>query len=78
MLISNNNYQPANITVSPGTHVVWFNVGGNHTVTSDDAVFDSGTVGRNETYGRTFNAAGTFEYHCTIHGPDMSGAITVQ
>ena len=30
------------------------------------------------TFSRTFTAAGTYKYHCTIHGSAMSGQVVVQ
>lgn len=39
---------------------------------------DSGTLGLNGVYAHTFANAGTFGYHCTIHGAAvMSGSVTV-
>jgi plastocyanin len=30
------------------------------------------------SFNRTFASAGTFKYHCLIHGSYMSGQVTVQ
>ena len=43
--------------------------------------FDDGTTSPTQdqgTYTRTFGAAGTYNYHCSIHGAAMAGTITVQ
>jgi plastocyanin len=48
----------------------------NHTVTSVSNLFDSGPIPPNGTYTRTFTAAGTYSYYCSIH-PDMMGTIKV-
>ena len=76
--VMDNSFDPATITVAVGATVTWtwsgysahnvtFNTGG---VTSGDRTSGS--------YARTFNAAGTYPYHCSIHGAAMSGTITVQ
>lgn len=47
-----------------------------HTVTSDTGVFDSGNMAVNALFLWTPTAAGTYNYHCTIH-PSMTGTLTV-
>ncbi len=77
---------PTNI--SPGTTVVWTQVGfAPHTVTECDPAFsicpptggfDSGTLfTTGATFSQTFNAAGVFEYRCNIHPQAMRGVINV-
>lgn len=77
--ISNMQFSPDNITVKKGTTVTWTNNDGiPHTVTeSDDQSGPSSpTLSSGQTYSFTFNTAGTFKYHCTIH-PGMTGTVTV-
>lgn len=70
-------FSPANMTVAPGTTVTWVNNGqAPHTSTADDGTWDSGTLQPGESFSFTFNQAGTYIYHCTIH-PNMTGTITV-
>jgi plastocyanin len=70
-------FNPATTMVKAGTTVTWTNTAGqDHTVTADDASFDSGHVAAGTTFSHTFAAAGTFSYHCTIHA-QMTGTITV-
>src|SRR5215208_106034 len=70
-------FSPANMTVAPGTTVTWVNNGqAPHTSTADDGAWDSGTLQPGESFSFTFDQAGTYTYHCSIH-PDMTGAITV-
>ena len=38
---------------------------------------NSGNIGGGGVFPHTFNTAGTFNYHCTIHGLGMAGAVTV-
>jgi plastocyanin len=75
--VLDNRFDPTATTVTPGTTVTW-TWGGrvDHNVTFDDgAASGSKSTGN---YQRTFNTAGTFSYHCTIHGAAMSGTITVK
>ncbi|HXV71597.1 MAG TPA: plastocyanin/azurin family copper-binding protein [Acidimicrobiia bacterium] len=48
-----------------------------HTWTSEDDVFDSGSLGQGESFQFTFDEAGEYTFVCTIH-PGMSGSITVE
>ena len=70
-------FQPASVSVAKGTTVTWTNTGATaHTVTADDASFDSGNVDVGKTFSTTANTAGTIAYHCTIH-PQMKATIVV-
>ena len=77
MTIHLYSFMPHTDTVSAGTTVTWTNMDGvGHNVTSNTAVFGSGTISpAGGTFSFTFNTAGTFPYTCTIHG--MTGTITV-
>jgi plastocyanin len=44
--------------------------------TSGSRAFDSGSLGKSQTYSYNFNTPGTFYYYCTIH-PWMHGTIVV-
>jgi plastocyanin len=75
----NISYSPSTLTVSKGTTVTWQNNDGvTHTSTSDDGLWDTGNIAPRTSKGVTFSNAGTFKYHCTIHGPNMSGTIVVR
>jgi plastocyanin len=70
-------FNPSSITISAGTTITWTNKDAvAHTVTSDSGLFDSGTIGSGKTYSRTFDTAGTFSYHCSIH-PAMTAKVIV-
>ena len=71
-------FDPATLAIATGDTVEWTNkMGMNHTATSDDgSSFDSKDIAPGKTYSHTFNAAGSFPYHCKIH-PFMKGTITV-
>jgi plastocyanin len=48
-----------------------------HTSTGSNGAWDSGSIAPGASFSRTFPAAGSFTYHCTIH-PGMVGTVTVQ
>ena len=49
-----------------------------HTWTSDDDVFDSGTITSGNPFTFTFDAAGEYTFFCKIHPTQMMGSITVE
>jgi len=66
---------PKSLTVKKGTRVTFVNRDiTEHTVTS--ATFDSGLLAGEEEFSMTFNTAGSFDYHCSVH-PVMQGTINV-
>jgi plastocyanin len=70
-------FVPPSLTVAVGTTVTWTNDDYyTHTVTSDAGVFNSSDVAPGSSFTYTFNSAGTFSYHCSIH-PTMHGTIVV-
>lgn len=87
-LTSDLTFSPGTMDVSKGTTVTWKwspcadgGYGGYATCVSHSVLFDDGVSSPTQTDGsfsRTFNAAGTFKYHCAIHGSGMSGQINVK
>jgi len=77
--IADNSFSPSDVTVPLHTTVTWSWTGVNtHNVTfttvgapADIGNRSSGSV------GRTFDTAGTFQFHCTIHPGSMTGSVTV-
>jgi plastocyanin len=70
-------FDPANITVAPGTTVRWVNQGNApHTVTANDKSFDSERLNPGQSFTHTFQGAGTFSYFCEIH-PHMTASVSV-
>jgi plastocyanin len=66
--IINFSYDPVDLSIASGTTVTWTNDDSvPHTITSDDGVWDSGVIAPGGTFTYTFEQAGTFAYHCTIH-----------
>jgi plastocyanin len=86
--VDNNSYSPSAKTVPVGTTVQWaWNsctgdpYYGGTTCTAHSVTFDDGTGSPTQdhgTFSKGFNAAGTFNYHCSVHGAAMAGSITVQ
>ncbi len=84
--VTNNVFSPASKTVAVGTEVTWAwnsctgdGYNGQMCV-SHNVVFDDGAISGlmdQGTYSRTFTVAGTYPYHCAVHGAAMSGSITV-
>jgi plastocyanin len=71
-------FSPTPVHVLPGETVQWQNVSERtHTVTADDASFDSGDFDPASTFAVTFASAGTFDYHCTKHA-GMIGEVDVE
>lgn len=73
-----NSFEPSTVTITKGGTVTW-TFAALHNVTFDVAGAPNGTG--NVSTGNasiTFPAAGSFPYHCTIHGSGMSGTVVVQ
>ncbi|MCX9014335.1 MAG: cupredoxin family copper-binding protein [Candidatus Methanoperedens sp.] len=66
----------ASITVKKGTTVTWTQQdSAPHTVTGRG--FESGNLAKGQVFSHTFNDAGTFDYHCSLH-PSMKGKVIVE
>lgn len=71
-------FAPKEITVAPGTRIVWTNRDETpHTVTSSDKRFASKGLDTDDTFEHTFDGAGDFAYICTVH-PFMTGVVHVR
>ena len=71
------------VIINKGQTVVWVNnEAPKHTATSDDGVFKSESLSRDDSYAFTFNETGEFPYYCRFHGDKggvgMSGKILVE
>lgn len=78
VVMQNFNFNPATLTVAPGTTVTWTNRDTEtHTVTADDNSFNSSGINPGGTYSRSFSTADTITYHCIPH-PAMRGTIIVR
>jgi plastocyanin len=79
LLIKNFSFKPANITIKRGTKVRWINNdSAAHTATANNKrSFDSGRLGKGQSYTHTFKSVGKKPYHCEIH-PHMRGSVLVK
>lgn len=87
VIIADNEFRPMQIDVSVGTTVIWNQIGtATHTVTARDGSFDSRPrcpadlsqcMNQGETFSRTFETAGRFEYWCKVHTTLMTGTVIV-
>ena len=75
--VQNNSFSPSNAAVPVNGTVTWqWNSGGGaHNVTFAPDGPTSGDL-TSGTFARTFTAAGSFGYQCTIH-PGMAGTVNV-
>jgi plastocyanin len=76
------SFSPASLSVQQGDTVVWTNHGSvDHTVTSDNGSFNSGSLSPGQSFSHTFTSSGIVAYHCQFHGAaggiGMSGRVTV-
>jgi plastocyanin len=77
------HFVPAELTVAPGTLVVWTGLDGRHSVEAEDGSFKADDksieAGRFE---HRFDRTGTYRYFCEFHGgpgaKGMSGIVRVQ
>ena len=82
VMVVDSTFQEKSITVPLGTTIIW-TASANlpHTATSDDNIFDSGTMRDGDVFTFTFEEAGEFPYYCTFHGgpggQGMAGTIIV-
>ena len=86
--LTDNAYVPPSVTIQVNDIVTWkvppSVVGACHSVSSDDGLFDSGTLsagllclgGGAPSWSHTFTRAGTFRYHCKVVS-GMAGVVTV-
>src|ERR1700694_4084620 len=84
--VQNNFFSPTSKAVTAGTAVQWAwnsctgDVYSGQTCVAHNIVFDDGVtsgVQDHGSYSRMFATAGTYNYHCAIHGAAMSGSVTV-
>src|SRR5688572_24680253 len=86
--VRNNSFSPSARTIPAGTTLTWAwstCSGGDiygpetcvaHSVTFNDWI--TSTTHEKGSLSRTFSTAGSFPYHCTVHGAAMSGSVNVQ
>lgn len=88
LMVSNNKYTPAHDSVAAGSTLTWTwnscsgdGYGGStcasHSVQFDDGG-ESSDIQDSGTFSRTFATAGTYTYHCAVHGAAMAGTVIVK
>lgn len=87
LAVQNNHYSPANDSVGVGATLTWTwdsctgDGYGGSMCTSHSVKFDDGPasdIQSSGTFKRTFTVAGTYTYHCAVHGAAMAGKVTVK
>ena len=89
--VGNDLFSPDSLVVPMATTVTWqWNsctgssdpYGSGQTCVTHSVTFDDGSGGSERqssgSYSRTFGAAGTYAYHCAIHGAAMTGKVIVR
>jgi plastocyanin len=88
LMVINNHFSPATDSVPAGSTLKWTwntctgdgyggSSCGSHSVQFDDAG-PSSEIQSSGTFSRTFDVAGSYTYHCAVHGTAMAGTIVVQ
>jgi len=76
--INGMRFEPANITVKPGTTVTWIDESQMpHTVSGQSGGLRSSTLYNGQKFGHTFDHAGRYDYLCDLH-PSMKGSVVVE
>ena len=71
------SYRSDTVEIAAGTTVTWTNNDTvPHTATADDGSFDSGSLGKGDSFSHTFDEPGTYPYFCAFH-TGMRGTIVV-
>jgi len=71
-------FAPKELTIAPGTTVVWVNHDETpHTISTGEHGFVSKALDTDDRYEHTFTDAGDVSYFCTVH-PFMTGVIHVR
>lgn len=76
VIIKGFAFNPQETTIKVGDKVTWVNQdSAHHTITGNG--WDSGDLGQNEVYSKSFDNPGTYDYTCTYH-PYMKGKVIVE
>jgi amicyanin len=76
--ISKFSYNPMEITIKKGETITWINYDSiKHSVTSEEDLFNSGLLSKEDTWNYTFNEQGTYNYYCIPH-PFMQAKVIVE
>jgi plastocyanin len=74
-----NSFRPEELTVAPGTEVVWINKGRNDhdvlPVDEGDFGVEAEQFGPDATYRHRFTEPGEYAYYCSLHGTTTKGMV---
>jgi len=87
--VLNDQFTPSLRVIAPGGTIQWAwntcsgsgGYGGGETCVAHNVTFDDGPASPTQetgSYSRTFAAAATYNYRCTVHPTFMTGAIKVE
>jgi plastocyanin len=72
-------FDPGLITIEAGTTVVWVNSGAEtHSATGDGGEFDTGGIAPGGSASISFDAPGTYGYHCEFHSGMNATVVVVE
>ena len=86
-LDASNTFVPGIVNVNMGMTVTWkwatcsgdgYSTCPTHSVTFDDGSGIASGIQNSGEFSRTFSAAGTYKYHCAVHGSGMAGQVVVK
>lgn len=78
VVILQNKVYPVDMTVKPGTTIVWKNADGvTHTLVADDGSFLSPSLEPGDVFSYTFDELGEYEYFSLEH-KGLQGSIIVE
>lgn len=76
--IENFTFNPPELTVKPGTTVIWENADDiPHSVVEKDGKFHSAALDTGQTFSMAVQDVGEIDYYCGLH-PHMTGKIIVK
>lgn len=76
--IKGSSFDRSSVSVRAGESVQWTNADErDHAIVADKGEFKSGTIKPGKSWTRTFDKAGTFKYHCSLH-PRAKGTVKVE
>ena len=76
--INGMRFEPANITVKPGTRVTWVQADGMpHIISGKATGMRSNTLYTGQNYSYIFQKPGEYAYVCDLH-PSMKGSVVVE
>jgi plastocyanin len=72
-----NSFSPNPVEIKVGETVTWVNEdSARHIVSSTDGTFDSGMMGKGQSFSYTFDRAGEYQYFCEPH-PNLVGTVVL-